>query len=58
MGESSGKKFFRYMYFDKDKVIVTGHPRFEMLKSSLLNIHLDKSNDIKQLFGKFILDFF
>ena len=43
------------IYFDKDKVLVTGHPRFEMLKSSLVNIHLNKSKDIKLKFGKFIL---
>ena len=54
-GNHQKKILQQSVYFDKDKVLVTGHPRFEMLKSSLLNIHINKSNEIKRKFGKFIL---
>jgi surface carbohydrate biosynthesis protein len=55
-----GVKQFQYlennrMNFDKDKIFVTGHPRFELLKNEYRIIYKDKVDDYIQKYDKFIL---
>ncbi|MBJ13444.1 MAG: hypothetical protein CMG62_10285 [Candidatus Marinimicrobia bacterium] len=48
-------KLIKENIFDLDKVFVTGHPRFELLKSTYHYLYNDEINNIKNRFGKFIL---
>tara|TARA_B110000259_G_C14033035_1_gene407671 strand:+ start:6104 stop:7399 length:1296 start_codon:yes stop_codon:yes gene_type:complete len=55
-----GKKQFSYLQqnrvnFDQSKVFVTGHPRFELLKSKYSDLYADEVIKIKNRHKKFIL---
>tara|TARA_Y100001935_G_scaffold254549_1_gene263954 strand:+ start:10627 stop:11928 length:1302 start_codon:yes stop_codon:yes gene_type:complete len=53
-----GKKQFdlvRKNFFDQNKVFVTGHPRFELIKTKYHYLYEDEINIIKNLYGSFIL---
>jgi surface carbohydrate biosynthesis protein len=40
---------------DTEKVVITGHPRFEMLKEEFHYLYQDKVQEIKKKYGNFIL---
>jgi surface carbohydrate biosynthesis protein len=49
------KRLLEELSLQKNKMLVTGHPRFELLKTKYHHIYQDKVSNIKNRFNKFIL---